>query len=1133
MCQALLSQKNESGETALHIAAGHGRADIVELLIQTAKARRCEDLEQGAATFTLSSSSEEEAAYWKIFIRTPSKEKDTALHEAVRFKHLGVVEILIREDLDFSYPPNVAGETPLYLASERRYKALFSEILRTCKHPTYQGPNGRTALHAAVIYGDEGREILNKKTDLAIVTDEKGWTPLHYAASYDHASIVIQLLETDKCSAYMGDEADKKTALHIAASKGHVNVMKQLISYCPDCCKVVDQRRRNALHYALEKSQSRIIDFVMKDTWLSNVLLNAKDDDGNTPLHLLNAPIYNQIPFITDARVDKMAFNKEHMNALDVIKANDNVKYKIKVVRSDRGGEYYGKFDQTGRHPGPFAKYLQECGIVAQYTNPGTPEQNGVAERRNRTLKDMVRSMICNSQLPNYLWGEAIRTENYILNRVPSKEVSKTPFELWTNRKPSLNHLHIWGCKAEAKVFNPQEKKLDPKTISCFFVGYPEKTKGYRFYCPNHTTRLVETGRAVFLENVHEERKATDFVFEELGEIAIEPAKQSVQVPHISEMQGEDYEDMEPEQEDMNEIQVQETQDVNNEVVQPQEAPAPQRRSNRNRRPAISQDYVVYLQESEFMASDFEDPLFFNEAINSPEVLKWKEAMESELDSMENNQVWDLVELPEGVKPIGCKWVFKTKKDSMGNIERFKARLVAKGFTQKEGIDYSETFSPVSTKDAFRIIMALTAQYDLFLHQMDVKTTFLNGRLDEEIYMVQPEGFIKEGEEHLVCKLKKSIYGLNQASRQWYLRFDEVVSSQGFTENPVDECIYLKFSGSNFIFLVLYVDDILLATNNLSMLADTKFFLSSHFEMKDMGEASYVLGVEIHRDRSRGMLGLSQKGYIERVLKRFNMLSYASGEVPITKGDKLSRAQSPQNELEKEEMKNRPYASLVGSLMYAQVCTRPDIAFAISVLGRFQANPRNAHWIAAKKDMRYFQRTKSFMLVYQRQESLELVGYCDSDFAGCPDDLKSTSAFVFLLARGAVSWKSSKQSTVAASTMQAEFVACYEATIQASWLKNFITGLCVVDSIARPVQIFCDNSATVFYSRNNKRSAGTKHLEIKFLLVREKIKQGQTRIDHISTHDMIADPLNKAIPNSIFKRHVTSMGILASFDDAE
>ncbi|CAL9027358.1 unnamed protein product [Prunus brigantina] len=332
ICPTLLWQQNESGETALHMAAKHGLAEIVKLLIQTAKAHRCEDLEHGTAAFALSSSSEEEAACWKIFIRTPSKEKDTALHEAVRFKHLGVVEILIREDPDFSYPPNVAGETPLYLAAERKYKALFYEILRTCKHPTYQGPNGRTALHAAVIYGDEEmiREILNKKNDLAIVTDEKGWTPLHYAASYGHASIVIQLLKTDKCSAYMGDEVDKKTALHIAAAKGHVHVMEQLISYCPDCCEVVDQRRRNALHYALKNGQPRISNFVLKDPWLSNVLLNAKDVDGNTPLHLIRASLYTQIPlFIGDDRVDKMAFNKENMNAPDVIKAKYDFIYKI------------------------------------------------------------------------------------------------------------------------------------------------------------------------------------------------------------------------------------------------------------------------------------------------------------------------------------------------------------------------------------------------------------------------------------------------------------------------------------------------------------------------------------------------------------------------------------------------------------------------------------------------------------------------------------------------------------------------------------------------------------------------------------------------------------------------------------
>jgi len=261
--------------------------------------------------------------------------------------------------------------------------------------------------------------------------------------------------------------------------------------------------------------------------------------------------------------------------------------------------------------------------------------------------------------------------------------------------------------------------------------------------------------------------------------------------------------------------------------------------------------------------------------------------------------------------------------------------LVAEGYTQREGIDYTKTFSPVSTKDSFRVIMALVAHFDLHLHQMDVKTTFLNGYLKEEIYMQQPEGFVQEGQENMVCKLNKSIYGLKQASRQWYMRFDEVIKTHGFIENILDSCIYVKVSGRHFIILILYVDDILLASSNLTLLHDVKVFLSKHFEMIDLGEASYVLGIEISRDRKRGYLGLSQKGYIEKILKGFNMLDCAGGDVPINKGDKLSREQAPKTDHEKLEMTDKPYASLVGSLMHAQVCTRPNIAFPISVLGRF------------------------------------------------------------------------------------------------------------------------------------------------------------------------------------------------------
>ena len=232
---------------------------------------------------------------------------------------------------------------------------------------------------------------------------------------------------------------------------------------------------------------------------------------------------------------------------------------------------------------------------------------------------------------------------------------------------------------------------------------------------------------------------------------------------------------------------------------------------------------------------------------------------------------------------------FKTKQDLKGNIERYKARLVAKGFTQKEGIDYKETFSPVSSKDSLRIVMALVAHYDLELHQMDVKTAFLNGDVEETIYMVQPEGFETKGSEHLVCKLKKSIYGLKQASRQWYRKFDQVISSFGFKENAMDQCVYLKISGSKFIFfLVLYVDDILLASSDIGLLHETKKFLLKNFEMINLGDASFVIGIQIHRHRSRGIIGLSQKTYIDKVLSRFGMQNCAPCDAPIAKGDKMS-----------------------------------------------------------------------------------------------------------------------------------------------------------------------------------------------------------------------------------------------------
>ena len=286
---------------------------------------------------------------------------------------------------------------------------------------------------------------------------------------------------------------------------------------------------------------------------------------------------------------------------------------------------------------------------------------------------------------------------------------------------------------------------------------------------------------------------------------------------------------------------------------------------------------------------------------------------------------------------------------------------------------------------------------------MDVKTAFLNGDLYEEVYMQQPEGFIVDGKEDMVCRLKKSIHGLKQASRQWYLKSHDVVTSLGFEENIVDSCIYLKVYGRKFIFLILYVDDVLLASNNLGLLMNVKRMLSQNFDMKDLGEANFVLGIEIHRDRDHKFLGLSQKAYVDCVLERFGMKGCKPSLAPIFKGGRLNNDQCPKNDVEKEAVKDIPYSSIVGSLMYSAVFTRPVIAYAVSVLGRYLANPGNEHWVAAKKVMRYLQKTKDHMLVYREVDDLQVIGYADADLDGCTYDRKSTTGFIFTLASGVIS----------------------------------------------------------------------------------------------------------------------------------
>eukprot|EP00253_Pinus_taeda_P007769 PITA_07769 len=377
--------------------------------------------------------------------------------------------------------------------------------------------------------------------------------------------------------------------------------------------------------------------------------------------------------------------------------------------------------------------------------------------------------------------------------------------------------------------------------------------------------------------------------------------------------------------------------------------------------------------------------------------------MVDKMASFHKNEAWDLVELPAGRKPIGSKWVFKKKTNAEEKVEKYKARLGAK-------------------------------------EKMDVKTKFLHGDLEEEIYMKQPEGFAMKGKNELVCKLKKSLYGLKQSPRMWYQKFDIFIWGLGFTKSKADHCVYFRLIGDRVIYLVVYVDDMLLAGNDKEIIQDLKTQLSSKFDMKDIGAANYILGMEIKRDRAKRNQWLNQRKYVETILQRFNMQDSKPVKVPIPVGVRLSAEQCPKTQEEEEDMSRVPYASAVGSLMYAMVCTRPDIAHAVGVLTRLMSKPWKEHWTAVQWVFRYLCGTSDYGLCYQGRPGLDKLldihGFVDAYWAGDLDQRRSTSGYVFNLFGGAVSWMSNKQSIVALSTTEAEYMAATHASKEVVWLQR-------------------------------------------------------------------------------------------------
>ena len=787
---------------------------------------------------------------------------------------------------------------------------------------------------------------------------------------------------------------------------------------------------------------------------------------------------------------------------------------KLKIFRTDRGGEYLST---------EFKTFLSEEGIVHQTTTAGTPQQNGVAERLNRTLQEKARSMMVSSGVSGRFWGEAVMCACYLRNRSPSRVLTeeKTPEQMWSGWKPSVAHLKVFGCKCYVWIPEKDRKKMDERSWTGMFVGYSTVSKGYRVFNPSNgkvvisrdvrfaesetyypleavSGKFQDEGRGVIPEEVEFESTVTSqsrrVSWSSELEVRQEPAELAPVPDEEVEQQQGDQDTVQREQEESRA----ETVDLRRST---REKKAPEKLTASE----LGELHSVYGYCHLAVA---EEPATMRLALQSEHKAEWEQALAEEHRSIEKAGTYELVDRPKGRKILRSKYVLKIKRNQDGSINKFKVRLVILGNMQVEGEDYTETFAPVMKYQSLRTILALACEEGMHIHQMDVKTAFLNGDLNEEVYMEPPEYLKTAASKNKVWKLRRALYGLKQAPRAWNTRLHLFLEGQGFTRSLFDTAIYLRGEGKSRVILSVYVDDLLIVSSDLGAIERVKRKLKSEFDMVDFGEASSILGIQITRNLAEGWLELDQKRYVEVILDKFGMSECRGVVTPLEPNVKFSKAQEPSTKEEKQKMEDTPYRQAIGSLMYLMVSTRPDIASSIQVFAKYMQNPGIEHWEGVKRVFRYLKTTMRLCLRYEREGSTQVRGYCDSDYAGDLDTMRSTAGYVFLLAGGAISWSSKRQQIVAVSSTEAEYMAATHASKEALWLKRFVSDLGWEQST---VKVFCDNQSALKMMKNPTYHARTKHISVQYHFIRELIEAKELVFQFVGTNLQCADFLTKGV----------------------
>jgi hypothetical protein len=775
---------------------------------------------------------------------------------------------------------------------------------------------------------------------------------------------------------------------------------------------------------------------------------------------------------------------------------------RIKSLRSDNGIEF------------AMPEFYSSHGTLHQLSCVETPQQNSVVERKHQHILNVARSLRFQSHLPLHFWSDCVLTAVYLINRIPTPILhNKSPFEALFSVQPSYSHLKVFGCLCYANTLTRNRHKFDARAKPCIFLGYPVGTKGYKLFDliskSYFISRDVQFHESVFpfalsSPNAHSSSLPTHNPVLPLPFSDIVSYSSSTP-PHVSSVP------ISPSTSSSSPIS-----DIVHSSIPIFPASVSRKSSRLRTKPGYLQDYHCHFADSSgspsksfsssgipydissflsydklssnhkhfsFSVSAIVEPQYYHQAVQFAE---WREAMNNEIQALELNNTWTVVDLPSSKQAIGCKWVYKVKLKSDGTVERYKARLVAKGYTQCEGLDYYETFSPVAKLTTVRTLLAVASARNWHLHQLDVNNAFLHGDLHEEVYMTMPPGFGRKGESK-VCKLHKSLYGLKQASRQWFAKFSSALLEFQFIQSKADYTLFTRHQDSSFIALLVYVDDIVIASNDQAAVSQLISVLNDKFKLKDLGPLKFFLGLEIAR--SKAGISLSQRKYALEILDDTGFLASKPAKFPMEPNAKFSKASG--------SLLDDPssYRRLIGHLLYLTI-TRPDISYTVQVLSQFMDQPRSTHLDAAHRILRYIKASPGQGLFFSAQSSLQLKAFCDSDWAGCVDTRRSVTGFCIFLDNSLISWKSKKQSTVSRSSAEAEYRAMASTCCEIVWLRSLLQDLLVPLQVAL---LYCDSKAALHIAANPVFHERTKHIDIDCHVIREKLQLGIIRTFHVSS----------------------------------